>query len=264
MEMARRVRCSWDIVAFQVEGWSMRCPVRPSGDGVITAWVPWMAAGEAGRREARPSDGSMAGDGFLGIRRTGRPEATRGREKRREDHLVQSDQCDGASTGSPRDGRPAFHCSTSSRKRVSVAALTARRGVRLKSPSAPISTRRPCGSWRSARRKASRMTRLTRDRTAAPPLRRPMDSVSAGWRAALGLSRPTRGCCRIRTPSRGARRPPPAEGPRSDRETMSPLRPAAAEHLPPICGAHAFAEAMRALALAPVRLIRSLHSDSPV
>jgi hypothetical protein len=99
MEIATRVRCSWDIIAFRVEVLAVRTADRPSRDGVVAARLPGVAAGEAGRRQAGPPDGSMAGDGLFGVRRAGRPEATRGREKRREDDLVQSDQCEGAPTG---------------------------------------------------------------------------------------------------------------------------------------------------------------------
>jgi hypothetical protein len=145
-----------------------------------------------------------------------------------------------------------------------VAALTARRGMRLSSTSAPISTRRSGGRGIAARRNASRITRLTRDRTAAPPQRRPIANVSVGCRAALALRRPNKGCSRSRPPSLGDRAAAPGERPFSDREPMSSLRTAAAQHPPPARRAHALPEAVGPLALAFVWLIRPLHTKPPV
>jgi hypothetical protein len=249
--------------------------------GIEPPWVPWMTAADALGREPPSAQYPESPNGCYRIRGAGGPEATRGPQDRRDNHLVRPDDADGRApgyagqSGRSTHSRAIFRASNAPASASSIAA-----GGAVAIPGRDTSAT----SWPShgppARRQASRMTRLHRLRMTALPILRPATKTtrpSGPHPSGDGPARTTRRGRLARRPdlnkrsmSDGAvivRTPAPDTGDFSRRlraEDRAALAAPCGQHAAAAAGRHAHPEPVGLGAPAVVRLERSLHTHHSI
>lgn len=166
--------------------------------GVVPTAAPGVASEEAAEGQAPTAQDPVVAKSGSREFRARRRKTARLWKRRREDQLIEPDDCNEGLAG-PRSGcKPVCHDVTRRFKRPIPVSRIAFRGISVRSVSATSRTAAPGGSLACACRKTSRRIRLVRVRTVAFPARRPM-ARSNSLPVPPGMSRyPTNGCLTTR------------------------------------------------------------------